>query len=144
LGHERLVADDLFRWTQMQQNRKLSWGARLGVRESGGQEKVNSRNDWLRSSGRRIGVLFSPAETLESATGLPGKRTGRRSSARRYTGCNRALMRHADRFCSGMDQFRLQSGSTRAIGDFPAHLFRALPCNWGRGSSASAHARVDA
>jgi hypothetical protein len=40
LGHERLVADDLFRWTQMQQNRKLSWGARLGVRESGGQEKV--------------------------------------------------------------------------------------------------------
>lgn len=40
LGQDRPAAEDLIGWTQMQQDRRLSWGARLGVRESGGQEKV--------------------------------------------------------------------------------------------------------
>lgn len=38
LGHES--PEDRRRWTQMQSNEILSWGARVGVRESGGAEKV--------------------------------------------------------------------------------------------------------
>ncbi len=38
LGHE--IPEDRCRWTQMQLNATLSWGARLGIRESGGAEKV--------------------------------------------------------------------------------------------------------
>ncbi len=38
LGHE--IPEDRCRWTQMQSSATLSWGARLGVRESRGVEKV--------------------------------------------------------------------------------------------------------
>ena len=38
LGHE--IPEDRHRWIQMQSNANLSWGARLGVRESRGVEKV--------------------------------------------------------------------------------------------------------
>ncbi|MGH9560619.1 MAG: hypothetical protein ACRD3S_04115, partial [Terracidiphilus sp.] len=38
LGHK--IPEDLDRWMQMQKDASLSWGARLGVRESGEVEKV--------------------------------------------------------------------------------------------------------
>ena len=40
LGHEGPDAEDLFRWSQMQRSQKLSWGARLGVRESGERQRI--------------------------------------------------------------------------------------------------------
>lgn len=38
LGHE--TPEDRDRWAQMQKDASLSWGARLGIRESGGAEKI--------------------------------------------------------------------------------------------------------
>jgi hypothetical protein len=40
LGHPRLDAETVQRWTRMQQGRFLSWGARLGLRESGNGEAI--------------------------------------------------------------------------------------------------------
>jgi hypothetical protein len=62
LGHPRPDEDTLQRWSVMQQDHALRWGARLGVRETGNQESVKYYLEIPFEAQRTIQCWISPPQ----------------------------------------------------------------------------------